>query len=55
MFKDDQFRQFYPGFDVEIYTDMTGKQMNDLKHQFTEETRHRDANCFLILIIRYLG
>jgi len=41
------------GFDVEIYTDMTGKQMNDLKHQFTEETRHRDANCFLILIISH--
>ena len=37
---------------MEIYTDMTGKDMSDLKRKFTEESKHKDANCFLILIIR---
>ena len=40
------------GFDVEVYTDMTGKDMNDLKRRFTDESKHTDSNCFLLLIIR---
>ena len=40
------------GFDVEIYQDLTSKQMNDLKRSFTEEEKHKDSNCFLLLVIR---
>ena len=40
------------GFDVEVYTDMSGKDMNDLKRRFTDEKKHTDSNCFLLLIIR---
>ena len=43
---------FLSGFDVEIHQDMTSKQMNDLKRSFTEEEKHKDSNCFLLLIIR---
>ena len=42
-----------PGFDVEIYTDMNGKQMNDLKRKFTAENKHKDSNCFILVIIGY--
>ena len=40
------------GFDVEIHQDLTSKQMNDLKRSFTEEEKHKDSNCFLLLVIR---
>ena len=43
------------GFDVEIHQDLTSKQMNDLKRSFTEEEKHRDSNCFLLLVIRWVG
>ena len=43
----------FTGFDVEIFTDLTGKHMNDLKRKFTEESKHRESNCFILLIIGY--
>ena len=47
-----KLRVIIVGFDVEIHQDLTSKQMNDLKRSFTEEEKHRDSNCFLLLVIR---
>ena len=41
------------GFDVEIYKNLNSKEMNDLKRKFTEEDKHRDSCCFLLLIISH--
>jgi len=41
------------GFDVEVHCNLTSQGMNNLKRKLTEETRHRDANCFLMLIISH--
>ena len=32
---------------------LTSQGMNNVKRKMTEEGKHKDANCFLILIIRY--
>ena len=43
----------FTGFDVEIYKNLNSKEMNDLKRKFTEEDKHRDCCCFLLLIISH--
>jgi len=41
------------GFDVEIHVNLTSQGMNNVKRKMTEEGKHKDANCFLMLIIRF--
>ena len=41
------------GFDVETYSNLTSHGMNTVKRKMTEEKLHRDANCFLMLIISH--
>lgn len=40
------------GFEVETYKNLDSKEMNDLKKRFTDEDKHKDSSCFLLLIIR---
>ena len=40
------------GFDVEIHKNLNSQEMNCVKRNFTNQTVHRDSNCFLILVIR---
>ena len=38
---------------MEIYKNLNSKEMNDLKRKFTEEDKHKDSSCFLLLIISH--
>ena len=42
-----------PGFEVEIYRNLTSQGMNSVKRKLTEDKLHRDSNCFLFLIISH--
>ena len=33
---------------------LTSQGMNIVKRKVTEESKHKDANCFLMLIIRFV-
>jgi len=41
------------GFDVEVHVNLTSQGMNIVKRKVTEESKHKDANCFLMLIISH--
>eukprot|EP00090_Calanus_glacialis_P039506 TRINITY_DN6877_c0_g1_i6.p1 TRINITY_DN6877_c0_g1~~TRINITY_DN6877_c0_g1_i6.p1 ORF type:complete len:550 (+),score=134.88 TRINITY_DN6877_c0_g1_i6:180-1652(+) len=41
------------GFDVEVHVNLTSQGMNSVKRKVTEESKHKDANCFLMLIISH--
>jgi len=41
------------GFDVEVHVNLTSQGMNMVKRKVTEESKHKDANCFLMLIISH--
>jgi hypothetical protein len=41
------------GFTVEIHRDLTSRGMNGLKREMTRSARHRDASCFLLLVISH--
>jgi len=41
------------GFDVEIHRNLTSQGMNLVKRKVTEEKLHREANCFLMLVISH--
>ena len=42
-----------PGFEVEIYRNLTSQGMNAVKRKLTEDKLHRDSNRFLFLIISH--
>jgi len=41
------------GFDVEVHCNLSSQGMNIIKRKVTEESNHKDANCFLMLIISH--
>ena len=41
-----------PGFSVEIHRDLTSQGMNGVKRRLTRPALHREASCFLLLVIR---
>ena len=41
------------GFEVEVYRNLTSQGMNAVKRKLTEDKLHRDACCFLLLIISH--
>eukprot|EP00091_Calanus_sinicus_P004929 TRINITY_DN15297_c0_g1_i1.p1 TRINITY_DN15297_c0_g1~~TRINITY_DN15297_c0_g1_i1.p1 ORF type:complete len:318 (-),score=123.24 TRINITY_DN15297_c0_g1_i1:276-1205(-) len=41
------------GFDVLVHVNLTSQEMNSVKRKVTEESKHKDANCFLMLIISH--
>eukprot|EP00092_Neocalanus_flemingeri_P038831 GFUD01042275.1.p1 GENE.GFUD01042275.1~~GFUD01042275.1.p1 ORF type:complete len:543 (+),score=121.27 GFUD01042275.1:118-1746(+) len=41
------------GFDVEVHCNLSSQGMNVVKRKVTEESKHKDANCFLMLIISH--
>ena len=50
---DSFFNHSLAGFDVEIHCNLTSQGMNAVKRKVTEEKLHKDANCFLMLIISH--
>ena len=45
----------FGGFDVEVHVNLTSQGMNMVKRKVTEESKNKDANCFLMLIIRFVN
>jgi len=41
------------GFDVEVHVNLPSQGMNMVKRKMTEEKCHKDANCFLMVIISH--